>query len=161
MPNVIRFEGVEGESKITGYEKWIDIGPYSLSGSSAHSGLRGGGLSGGAMQISPITISKKLDSASTKLMNRMSKGEHFDKVEIVSLKTTGTKLDKYLTVELGQVLLAGYSWNNDGEGAHDYPTESWTLSFKKFEFLYLPQTETGTLGEEGVFAIDLEKYEIT
>lgn len=159
MPNVIKFETVDGESKITGYDKWIDIGPYHLGARSAHSGLRGGGKSGGAMEFNSIAINKKLDSATTKLMEKMSGGYHFKKVEIVSLKTTGTKLEKYLTVELGEVFLSDYSWNNDGEGSADYPTETWTINFKKIEFKYQPQTETGTLGPEGLFAIDLEKYE--
>ena len=47
MPNVIKFEGIEGESQLADHVGWIEIGPFNLSAGHGYSGLGTGGSSGG------------------------------------------------------------------------------------------------------------------
>lgn len=160
MPNVIKFDGVEGESKITGYENWIEIGPFELRVNHPYSGIGTGGSSGGKAQFAPISISKRVDVASMTLLNKMVFGNHFDKVQIVSLKTTGgTTLEKFFSLDLSEVHLSDFHYHNGGDDSGDYMNESWVLGYKKIELTHLPQTAKGVLGPEGTFGIDLEKYE--
>lgn len=155
MPELIRFEGIEGEGKTSGYEGWIDISSWSWGVSHPTSGVPGGGYSSDKAHFMDIMITKVTDKASATLLKNMTFGTHFPKVEIVSLKTTGEAIEKYLHIEMEKVLVTSVSQNGGGSST---PMESVAMSYKTIKFKHQPQSETGVLEAEGLFGIDLETY---
>lgn len=155
MPELIRFDGIEGEGKITGYEGWIDISSWSWGVTHPTSGVPGGGYSQDKAYFNDIMITKTADKGSATLLLNMTFGTHFPKVEIASLKTTGETIEKYLHIELEKVLVTSVSQSGGGSGT---PMESVTMSYKLIKFKLQPQTETGSLDAETVFGINLETY---
>lgn len=158
MPNVIKFDGVDGESQLTDHLNWSEIGPFSFSINHPYSGLGTGGSSGGKAEFPPITISKRIDKSSKTLMEKATFGFPFPKVEIKGLKTTGSNLESYVELVLNEVLIKNYGYNNGGDDAFGYMNETLVISFKKFEITHKPQTKEGVMGPAGTFGIDLEKY---
>ena len=140
MPELIRFDGIEGEGKITGFEGWIDISSWSFGVSHPTSGVPGGGYSADKAHFQDINITF---------------GTHFPTVEIVSLKTTGETIEKYLHFELEKVLVTSVQQSGGGSGV---PMESVSMSYKVVKFKHQPQSETGVLDAEAVYGIDLETY---
>ena len=155
MPELIRFDGIEGEGKITGFEGWIDISSWSFGVSHPTSGVPGGGYSADKAHFQDINITKFADKASATLLKNMTIGTHFPTVEIVSLKTTGETIEKYLHFELEKVLVTSVQQSGGGSGV---PMESVSMSYKVVKFKHQPQSETGVLDAEAVYGIDLETY---
>lgn len=155
MPELIKFDGIEGEGKLTGFEGWIDISSWSWGVSHPTSGVPGGGYSSDKAHFSDVTISKTADKGSATLLLNMTFGTHFPKVEIVSLKTTGETIEKYCHIEMEKVFITSVSQAGGGSGP---PMESVSMSYKLVRFKLQPQTSTGGLDAETVFGVDLETY---
>lgn len=157
MPHVMKFSDITGESKIEGFKDWIEINSWSWGVTHATSGVMGGGSSGGDATFNQIAVSKALDVATKTIMQRMASGKHFDKVEIVSVKTTGgAKPEEHIRLTLSEVFVTSLQSSSTYDGS-GMPAEAITLSFKKFEIKYKPQTSKGNLGGTLEFKYDLEK----
>lgn len=154
MSQMILYDGIDGESKVKGFEKWIDINHWGWGATAPTSGVAGGGLSAGVATFHEVSVSKNLDVATETLLKKLTSGNHFDKVEIASLKTTGTSApEEYARVVMHQVYITSITQSAAGESA---PGESVSMAFKKFEIKYKPQTEKGALGGDKHFKYDIE-----
>ena len=79
--------------------------------------------------MSEVVVTKATDVSSTKMLNEAYQGEG-QKVQIDFCKTDKGKLEVYLTLNLENCMISGYSVSGGG----DRPSESLSLNFTKIEF---------------------------
>lgn len=116
MPELIRFDGIEGEGKITGIEGLDRYQQLVLRGEPSDLRRAGRWLFGGQGAFRISNIANCADKASATLLKNMTFGTHFPTVEIVSLKTTGETIEKYLHFELEKVLVTSVQQSGGGSG---------------------------------------------
>jgi type VI secretion system secreted protein Hcp len=125
----LKIEGVPGESSDTHHASWIQVESLHF-GLSAPSALA-------PTQVSPLTLSKRIDKASPLLAKACATGQHFAKVKL-ELVRTGPQRTRFYHITLEDVLVSGLS--AAGAGADDSLPETiqllaarWSWSYTEFE----------------------------
>lgn len=132
MPIYMKFEGIEGSAK-GNYKGWIEIQSCQLGN---HRGItnptgKGSNREAGVPSISEIVITKFNDNDSTHLFRESIQGSGRKvTIEFVS-EDAGAP---YLSIELENVLISGYSFSSGG----DSPLESLSLNFTKITYTPKP-----------------------
>jgi type VI protein secretion system component Hcp len=139
-----KFTGIDGESIVKGFEKWIDVESYSW-----------GAVSGGPPskpEFADFSFTKLYDSSSPPLLLSLMQGKPINEALFEFTKTTGSATPEvYLEYKFSDVLLASYGVGGSSGGGN--PSESWSFSFAKVETIYRPQdNKTGKLGSPIVFS---------
>lgn len=140
-PAYIKFDGVDGESKAKGHEKWIELQSFSAAEAQAAarevaSGQASGkrdaasGQATGKRQHKPFTIVKTYDKASPVLAKAMASGEVIKLIE-VSDGTTVHKLRDCVITSISPVSSSG----------GDRPMESISLNYEKIESVPAPKSK--------------------
>lgn len=143
----IKFAGVDGESQQEGYKNWIEINDWSVSAFAAHSADVGGGSGVGKPTYQPVTISTVAGKHSPKLYEKFNRGQHFDTVEVVSLKMTGNnKAEVFYHCTMKNVFITGMSYSRftDSQGS-----ESISFKFEEIKQEYWTQDSKGKLTSVG------------
>ena len=140
MPIYMKYGDIKGEVKDPAHRGWIELMSIQWGVGRSISSPTGSSREASAPSVSEIVVTKRQDSASTRLFNESMVGNGA-KVIIEFVKDDGTV---YLRLELSNTLISGFSMSGKGGGVR--PTESLTLNFTKVEFKNLPGTpgETGT-----------------
>ena len=139
----LKFDGVEGESMIRGYEKHMAILSYSWGISnnvSFASGTTGGGA--GKASVQDFHFTKYLDKTSPVLMGRLLIGHHFKTVVLTLRKTTGGVQLDYLTMTLEDCCLSSYQ-TGAGMGGDDSIVEQLSIGFARVKIAYKIQDAKG------------------
>lgn len=128
MPIYMKYNdgAIEGDVTAEGHEKWIELNSFQWGvgrGISSPTGASADRESS-APSLSEITVSKAQDKASGNLLTEAYVGEGV-KVQIDFCKTDQGKLETYLTYELEDAMISGYSISSGG----DRPSESLSLNF--------------------------------
>ena len=140
----LNIEGeIEGESKDKEHANEIDVVDWSFGLSNSGSFHMGGGGGAGKANFQDISISKYVDSATTKLMLSCANGTHLDEATL-TVRKAGTTALEYVIITLGNVLVTSVVTGGSGDG--DRLTENITLCFENFEVKYTPQKEDGKAG---------------
>jgi type VI secretion system secreted protein Hcp len=128
------FDGViKGEATATGHEDWIEIEGFGVSSERAIS-LTGGKREEGKPAVPEITLTKRLDRASTALFKAAVAGSTpYPKVTL-DLNSGGTT--PLARIDLENVLLSGQSFEASSGGSAR-PFESISLNFTKITFTYI------------------------
>jgi len=132
-PAYIKFDGVDGESKAKGHEKWIELQSFNAVEAQAAvrdvaSGQASGkrdaatGMATGKRQHKPFVITKTVDKASPKLAEAVAKGKVFKTVEIG---------DGAMIYKLEDCIITSISASPSSGG--DRPMESLSLNYTKIE----------------------------
>jgi len=132
-PAFIKFDGIDGESKAKGHEKWIELQSFSAAEAQAAardvaSGQASGkrdaatGMATGKRQHKPFVITKEVDKSSPKLAEAVAKGKVFKTVEI------GEANGSYV---LTDVIISSVQPSSGG----DRPMESISLNYTKIEWM--------------------------
>ncbi len=141
----MKIEGVPGESMDADHKGEIEVLSWSLGASQPASPRFGGSAaSGRAAQGAPvtppqgpgaITVSKSYDPSSVKLMQACAQGKHFPKATL-SVRKAGGGQQEYMTYELENVLISGYSLSGHGGGSSggDKPMESLSINYTKITY---------------------------
>lgn len=137
---VIKIEGVDGESKISGHEDEIDVLSWSWGISQSGSFHSGGGGGSGKADIQDISFTKFVDKASTPLMLKCCKGEHIPEATLTVMKAGGDPIE-YVVIVMTKLLVSSVS--TGGSGGDDSLTENVTLNFAEVEAKYQPQDDEG------------------
>lgn len=154
----LKLDGIEGESKKTGYENQIDVSSWQFGGGNPVV-ISGGGMSAGKVTFSEITFTGKVDKSTPKMLNKMAKGEHINSAVLTCLKSTGaTTTGAFLTVTLKEVYVTNLSISGS-EGTND-EMEAFSLAYGDIELDYKIQDESGTLSSAGEFEYDLKAEEV-
>jgi type VI secretion system secreted protein Hcp len=131
MPIYMQYDGIKGDVTAEGHKDWIELNSFQWGvgrGISSPTGASADRESS-APSISEITVTKMQDVATTALLDEALQGEG-KKVTINFCKTDGKKLETYMSYELENVMVSGYSISTGG----DRPAESLSLNFTKITF---------------------------
>lgn len=138
---LLKIDGVDGESMISGHEGEIDLESWSWGMSQSGSMHSGGGAGAGKVNIQDISFTKYVDKSSPNLMRACCNGEHFAEAILLVRKAGKEPLD-YLKVTMSPVLVTSVS--TGGSGGEDRLTENVSLNFAKMSVGYTPQKEDGS-----------------
>src|SRR5687768_3401261 len=131
---------IKGEAHDDDHKGEIDVLSWSW-GMQARPSL-GGGTASGKATINDLKIVKRVDSASTALMNALRSNEVIQKA-VLTLRKAGKGHLEYLkvTIEQGRVTSLTVD-GGDGAGSADV-VERVSFSFNKIEVEYVPQGKEG------------------
>ena len=151
----LNIEGeIEGEAKDKDHAQEIDILAWSWGISNSGSFHTGGGGGAGKANFQDISITKYVDSASSKLMLYCANGDHFKKARLTVRKAGKIALENII-IEMGNVMITSIS--SGGSGGEDRLTENISLNFENVEVKYTPQKEDGGAGKPTEFKWDIGK----
>ena len=142
MAAYIKFDGVDGESKAAGNEKWSDLESFGQAIHKSGSGATGAARRRGTVLLDDIQCSKLMDKSSPKIAEAVCLGKVFPKVEIhVKTSTTGTGREPYYKYELVNVMVTSYHVSG---GSQDKPHENFSLNFEEIKVVYTEMDEKGS-----------------
>lgn len=110
----MKLGSIKGESTAENYEDWILLTGIQFDASILISSHAGGGMGAGKAELNEFEIKKGLDSSSVSIFQEMLKGKHFSDSRIVFV-SRGTSPSPILTIELKEVLITDYNFNNTYE----------------------------------------------
>lgn len=151
---LLKINGVDGESKISGHENEIDVLAWSWGMSQSGTMHVGGGGGAGKVDVQDISLTKYVDKATPTLIKMCCNGKHFDEV-LLTARKAGEEALEYLKIKMSQVLVT--SINTGGSGGEDRLTENVSLNFAKYEVAYTPQKEDGSGDAEITVNWNIEK----
>lgn len=151
---LLKIDGVDGESVIQDHEDEIDIQSWSWGMSQSGSMHTGGGGGSGKVNVSDITLVKRVDKSSPNLMRICCNGEHLTEAVLV-VRKAGTSALEYFRITMSTVVVTSLSIdvsNND-----ESLNEVLGLSFAKMQVDYTPQKEDGSGDAEITMNWNIEK----
>ena len=137
-------DGIPGESVDAKYPGAIEIETFSFGVSNAGSVIIGGGGGAGKANFTELSFNKRLDKTSPLLYLSCANGRHLPSATLILRKPAGDKPFEYYVVKLTEVMVS--SVQTGGAAGGGTPTESFSLSFAKIEFIYTPQRADGGAG---------------
>lgn len=154
MAIYMKFGSVNGQVTTKGFEKWIELNSFQFGvGRAVGSAARGSAnREGSEPNFSEITVTKTLDVSSNPLFQDASGGNFDATVKIKFTTTTKDTVTTFLTYELSNTGLSGYSISSGGQT----PSESLSLNFSKVMITNSPTDAKGTATPDTV-GYDLEK----
>ncbi len=145
---------IKGDVTADGYQDWIELNSFQWGVGRGISMATGATADREASHpsVSEITVSKTQDKATVDLLTEALQGEGVT-VEIDFTKTNQGKIEKFMTYNLTNCMISGYSISTGG----DRPSKSLSLSFTAIECLPV------IMGSDGTPASDAPKvkYDIT
>src|SRR3982750_57940 len=110
---LLKFEGIEGESKDSAFPNSIEIESYSwgeTNGGSMGSGTGGGS---GKVVMQDFHFTKRLDKASSKLFLHCATGKHVPSAKLIVRKAGGDQ-KVYYTVTFTDLLVSSFQTSGHG-----------------------------------------------
>lgn len=111
----LKLNGVVGETADKLHKGEIDIKAFSF-GVENEASVGAGGLASGKARFSSFKLEKLYDSSSPKLFEAVATGKHFSSA-LITLRTTGNQPRDFLTYELTDVVVTGYTQGGRAEPA--------------------------------------------
>ena len=136
----MKIDGIDGKVTAKGHEKWIDVSSMQWGVGRAISSSVGTSADREASKpsISEVSVTKIMDQSSPLIFTEACVGK--GKKVTVDLCTTGTEsIDTYMSYELEDCMISGYSVSSGG----DRPSESISLSFTKMNMKFTPYDDKG------------------
>lgn len=134
MAIYLHVEGLEGDVTAAGHEGWIECESLQWGVGRSISTPTGSSQEreSSAPSISEVSVVKNMDKCTPKLFEQACVGT--SKLVKIDLVQTGEQLDTYMSYELENSLISGYSVSTGG----DRPSESVSLNFTKLVMKYTP-----------------------
>src|SRR5689334_20442921 len=129
MAIYMKYGDIKGPVMTDGFKDWIELESFHW-GSSRHIGTAARGSTSrehSEPTLSEVTVTKRTDVASPKLMLDAVAGKLDSKVEIKFTTTTKGKVETFLTYKMENTGISNYSLSSGG----DMPVESLSLNFTK------------------------------
>src|SRR5262245_18296029 len=138
---------IEGESTDKSHPNEIEI--LSFSWGVTQTGSAGGGSGGGAGRavLQDFHFTAGTSKASPNLMLACATGRHIPLATLTCRKAGGTGQFEFMNIQLSDVLISSYDLGGSAEGQDPVPTDQFSLSFVKIDFLYTVQ-RTGETVED-------------
>lgn len=144
-PIYIKFDGIDGESRAVGHEKWIELESFSWGLTRGGSFALGGGASVGKPRFSDFHIAKTLDKATPKLVLACASGEHIRNATMELTLETEERSRTFYRIEFENVVVTSFSQSGN---SGDLPMESVSFSYGKITIEYTELKPDGTPGEK-------------
>ena len=129
MPIYMKYGEIKGQEKTKGFEEQVQCSSFQFGvGRGIGSAGGGGHREASSPSVSEIVVTKMQDKSSTGFLQESLFGEG-QKVKFSFTKTgaVGDAPQTYLTIELENALVSGYSLSSGG----DQPSESISINFTK------------------------------
>ncbi|MDT7949889.1 MAG: type VI secretion system tube protein Hcp [Acetobacteraceae bacterium] len=122
---------LKGDVTETGHKEWIEVNSFQWGVGRGISSPTGGSADreSSAPSISEIVVTKPQDISSVGLLTEAYQGDGV-KVQLDFCRTNKDQMQVYLTIELENVMISGYSVSSGG----DRPQESISLNFTKITY---------------------------
>lgn len=132
----MKFGDIKGSVTTDKYKDWIELDSFQFgAGRAVGTAARGAShRESSEPTMSEVTVTKKVDTASPKLFMDAISG-HLDSKVVIKMTTTDKGgVTDFLTYELSETGLSGYSISSSG----GQPTESLSLNFTKISQTFKP-----------------------
>ena len=154
MPVYLNYNdlAVKGDVTESNHKTWIEASSFQWGvgrGISSPTGASADRESS-APSVSEITLTKSQDIATVGLLTAALQGDGV-KAVIHFCRTNKDQMDVYLTIELENVMISGYSVSSGG----DRPTESVSLNFTKIMVKGTQMKMDGSAAEPANISYDL------
>lgn len=137
----MKIDTADGESKQLGFEKWIEIQGWDWEVEAESSWTKGSGSSVGKPNPGKFNFEHYYDKSSNKLLQYISSGKSFAKVNMVMCKTTGAqKPEPFFMVDMIEAFITKVSQSASEDGNVVQKVE---MVFKAIKIDYKPQEGTG------------------
>ena len=152
MAIYMKFDGIPGDVTETKHSSWIELNSFQWGVGRGISSAVGSSADreSTAPSVSEVVVGKDNDIASGKLMQEALSGDG-KTVKIDFTRTFKDSQEIYLTLELTNTIISGYSHSSGGER----PTESLSLNFTKVQFTTNQMKPDGTQGSPDHVIYDL------
>ena len=110
-----KYDGVDGGSKDTNHDKWIDVLQIDWGSNKPGEGLTGQSRRRGGAVVEDITLTIEYEKASPKLQEACANGTVFDRVVIHEYVQKDGKTEGYYTIQLEKVRITSYSLSGDSD----------------------------------------------
>ena len=140
MSIYMQIEGLKGKVTAKGHEDWIDASSLQWGVGRAISSAVGTSADREASKpsISEVSVTKMMDESSPMIFTEACVGK--GKLVKIDLCTVGSdQIDTYMSYELEECMISGYSVSTGG----DRPSESISLSFTKMTMKFTPYDKNG------------------
>lgn len=151
----LKLEGVDGESKVKGFEGTIDVTAWSWGMSQPGSMHTGGGGGAGNVNIQDLSFSHNMDKSSPNLMLFCSKGTHITEAELTVRKPGGDAPVEYLKIIMKPCMITSVA--TGGANGEEVLVENVTLSFSEVKVTYTEQASDGAAGKGIEYGWDIEQ----
>ncbi|HVJ51872.1 MAG TPA: type VI secretion system tube protein Hcp [Aliidongia sp.] len=152
MAIYMNYNSIPGDVTETGHSTWIELSSFNWGMGRGISTTVGSGAEreSSAPSVSEIVITKDNDVASGKLLVEAFSGEG-QTVKIEFTRTSKDKQDVYLSINLTNTIISGYSMASGAER----PTETISLNFTKIEVNTTQMAAAGSDGQPDRLIYDL------
>ncbi|REE83873.1 type VI secretion system secreted protein Hcp [Paenibacillus taihuensis] len=147
----LKLDGIPGESVAQGYEQWINVTGVQFGVESEGTTLAGTGMAVGKPSFSALSFSKSFDAASMPIFLANAQGKAIKSATFVFVRGSGgiEKPVKVLTINLSNVFVTNYSFNNTDESV--------SLKYQVISVGYSTQKPDGSLNAMIKSAWDVSK----
>lgn len=130
---------IKGESTDKEHKDQIDVLAWSWGLANSGTTHLGGTGGAGVATFQDLSLTKYVDKASPKLMERCADGTHLSEATLI-LRTPGATPVEYLKIKFEEVLVSSVS--TGGSGGEDRLTENVSLNFARLSLTYTSVTNT-------------------
>lgn len=153
-----KFDGIDGESKDSNHDKWIDVLSVDWGAHKPGGGATGQSRRRGAAVVEDMTVTMEYEKAAPKLQEKCLKGEIIKKLEVEMTATYGGSRATYLKYELKNVMITSYQTNASGNDEAP-PTVVLGANFEEIKVTYTEYDDEGKSGGKVETTYKVEKGE--
>jgi type VI secretion system secreted protein Hcp len=132
---------IKGEAQDSSHGSEIDVLGWSW-GMRAQTAMGSGGVTGKST-LQELTVTKRVDSATTALMSALRNNEQLKKV-VLTVRKAGKDPIEYFTITLEGARLTALDVVSQDEAANEQLGEKLSMAFTKVTVEYTPQGPDGT-----------------
>ena len=152
MAIYMNYNNISGDVTETGHKNWIELSSFQWGMGRGISSTVGSSAEreSTAPSVTEVVIGKDNDVSTGKLMQEAFSG-HGQTVKVDFTRTSKDQQEIYLSLELTDTMISGYSHSSSG----DRPVESISLNFTKVQFSTKQMTALGEDGQPDHVTYDL------
>ena len=139
-----KYENVDGESKDSNHDKWIDVLSVDWGVHKPGGGATGQSRRRGAAVVEDMTLTIEYEKAAPKLQEKCLMGTIIPKLEVECTATYGGARETYLKYELEKVMVTAVQVNASGNDEAGPPTVVMQNNFEEIKVTYTEFDDEGT-----------------
>lgn len=141
----IKIDNIKGESPDNSHPDEIQVLSWSWGATQSGTTHEGSGGGAGKVNVQDLSFTKYIDLSTPNLVKMCCNGTHF-KEALLTVRKAGKHPLEYIKIKMSDIIISSIS--TGGSGGEDRLTESVTLNFGKFEFIYASQKPDGNKDKE-------------
>ena len=149
----LKLDGIKGEAQDKTHKDEIDVLSWSWGATQSGTTHMGSGSGSGRSHFQDLSITKYIDKSSPTLLKHLSTGQHINGGTLYVRKAAGDKPLEYIKIEMKDIIITSLS--TGGSGGEDRITESATINFGEYKFIYTEQNPDGSKGAAPEFGYDI------